>query len=128
MSLGKTRPHSTLATSAGKGHVRRSVRAVAFLPADDEEDDQAEVEKGAASPRGVATRSPRRKRRSVEHFVPAVWMPDDRVSGCVLCGKAFGWTRRRHHCRLCGGVVCAGCSGKVSRSFDLGFYLYLSAP
>jgi len=117
VSMGKPRPHSTLATSAGKSHVRRSVRAVAFLPADDEEEEQAETEKGAASPRGMGMRSPRRKKRSVEHFVPAVWMPDDRVTGCALRDKAFGWTRRRHHCRLCGGVMRAGCLGKVSWFF-----------
>jgi hypothetical protein len=29
----------------------------------------------------------------------------------------FGWRRRRHHCRLCGRCVCAGCSGRVSATY-----------
>ena len=29
---------------------------------------------------------------------------------CYMCYKAFSAVRRQHHCRLCGRVVCAGCS------------------
>ncbi|CAI5733609.1 unnamed protein product [Hyaloperonospora brassicae] len=29
---------------------------------------------------------------------------------CYLCRKAFSVFRRKHHCRVCGDVVCRGCS------------------
>lgn len=38
------------------------------------------------------------------------WQPDDTVSECPLCTKAFGWWTRRHHCRKCGRVVCSSCA------------------
>ncbi|KAF8653528.1 hypothetical protein AX16_003912 [Volvariella volvacea WC 439] len=53
------------------------------------------------------------RRRKVEHWVPAIWIPDDKTEACMRCGRRFGWRRRRHHCRLCGRCVCAACSGKT---------------
>lgn len=53
------------------------------------------------------------RRRKVEHWVPAIWIPDGKTASCMRCGRMFGWRRRRHHCRLCGRCVCAGCSGQV---------------
>ncbi|PHH79798.1 hypothetical protein CDD80_3791 [Ophiocordyceps camponoti-rufipedis] len=46
------------------------------------------------------------------------WEDDDAVSKCPFCQQEFGsWTFRRHHCRICGRVVCAdvqtGCSSEV---------------
>ena len=43
---------------------------------------------------------------------------DAKVAKCPFCQQEFGsWTFRRHHCRICGRVVCAdpqtGCSGEV---------------
>ena len=45
---------------------------------------------------------------------------------CPLCSKEFGFLNRRHHCRTCGGLVCAKCSkhklasanGKAERACD----------
>ncbi|RDA92794.1 hypothetical protein CP533_0771, partial [Ophiocordyceps camponoti-saundersi (nom. inval.)] len=47
------------------------------------------------------------------------WEDDDAVAKCPFCKQEFGsWTFRRHHCRICGRVVCAdaqtGCSTEVS--------------
>ncbi|KAK5996922.1 Vacuolar segregation PEP7-like protein [Cladobotryum mycophilum] len=47
------------------------------------------------------------------------WEEDERVSQCPFCQQEFGsWTFRRHHCRICGRVVCGdpqtGCSSEVS--------------
>ncbi|KAI0232072.1 hypothetical protein LSAT2_017572 [Lamellibrachia satsuma] len=39
-----------------------------------------------------------------------VWIPDARVSMCMLCTTEFTVTFRRHHCRACGKVVCRVCS------------------
>lgn len=43
----------------------------------------------------------------------AVWVPDTDASVCMHCKKTqFTFIQRRHHCRNCGAVVCAGCSAK----------------
>lgn len=38
------------------------------------------------------------------------WQPDAEVSHCPICGRAFAFWYRKHHCRKCGRVVCANCS------------------
>jgi hypothetical protein len=39
------------------------------------------------------------------------WIEDSESSACMLCQTTFGKFRhRRHHCRYCGWLVCAGCS------------------
>eukprot|EP00048_Salpingoeca_helianthica_P024465 m.32567 g.32567 ORF g.32567 m.32567 type:complete len:472 (+) comp9402_c0_seq2:1355-2770(+) len=37
------------------------------------------------------------------------WMPDEEVSACCVCRRKFTLFLRRHHCRVCGRVVCAYC-------------------
>ena len=44
-----------------------------------------------------------------DYILPA-WQPDSEASECPICGKAFTWRFRRHHCRKCGRVVCDACS------------------
>lgn len=85
-------PNSTLTSSASTNHLRRTLQAIPHLPEDDDKN----------PPRG-----------KVEHFVPAIWIPDGKTDTCMRCGRPFGWRRRRHHCRLCGRCVCGNCSGKV---------------
>ena len=38
------------------------------------------------------------------------WVPDDASSTCQVCRRAFTLTRRRHHCRACGKLVCRICA------------------
>ena len=38
------------------------------------------------------------------------WQPDDATPTCTCCGREFTLLIRRHHCRLCGLVVCGVCS------------------
>ncbi|XP_058606719.1 FYVE, RhoGEF and PH domain-containing protein 4a isoform X7 [Onychostoma macrolepis] len=39
------------------------------------------------------------------------WIRDNEVTMCMRCKEAFNaLTRRRHHCRACGYVVCGKCS------------------
>ena len=92
VSLNVMHPNSTLASSSSSNHLRRSLQALPHLP--DQED---------MFP----------KRGKVDHFVPAIWVPDGKTDVCMRCGNVFGWRRRRHHCRLCGRCVCAQCSGRV---------------
>lgn len=39
-----------------------------------------------------------------------IWIPDARVTMCMLCTCEFSVAWRRHHCRSCGRVVCSSCS------------------
>lgn len=97
VSLNVMHPNSTLASSSSKHHLRRSLQALPYLPA---------IEEAQNLPR----------RGKVDHFVPAIWVPDGKTDSCMRCGKLFGWRRRRHHCRLCGRCICAACSERVSRT------------
>lgn len=38
------------------------------------------------------------------------WVADQYVSLCPSCARPFNLTRRRHHCRLCGAIMCHPCS------------------
>jgi hypothetical protein len=38
------------------------------------------------------------------------WVDDSKVSLCPSCAKTFGLSRRKHHCRLDGFVICNQCS------------------
>ena len=39
-----------------------------------------------------------------------VWTPDVAKENCNLCRALFSFTSRRHHCRVCGELVCGTCS------------------
>ncbi|KAL7821293.1 FYVE zinc finger domain-containing protein [Trichoderma aethiopicum] len=59
-------------------------------------------------------------RKLIEQSV-VTWEEDDKVPECPFCHQEFrSWTFRRHHCRICGRVVCGdpqtGCSSEVSLS------------
>ncbi|XP_057337905.1 uncharacterized protein LOC130675979 [Microplitis mediator] len=44
------------------------------------------------------------------------WIPDDKARECSCCRAIiFSMFNRRHHCRRCGRVVCATCSGQRIR-------------
>lgn len=53
------------------------------------------------------------KRRAHEQAV-VPWLNEEDVKLCPNCAKSFGLTRRKHHCRLCGGIMCSDCSELVS--------------
>jgi len=57
------------------------------------------------------------QRKAIEQSI-VTWEDDAKVPRCPFCQQEFGsWTFRRHHCRMCGRVVCAdpqtGCSSEV---------------
>lgn len=57
-------------------------------------------------------------RKSLEKsLVP--WIADSEVKFCPICKKQFNVARRRHHCRLCGGIMCAKCSAFASATFSV---------
>lgn len=54
------------------------------------------------------------KREGVEELgsrQPA-WVPDSEAPNCMNCYQRFTFTKRRHHCRACGKVYCAGCCNR----------------
>eukprot|EP00051_Salpingoeca_urceolata_P027401 m.481355 g.481355 ORF g.481355 m.481355 type:complete len:384 (+) comp22138_c0_seq1:262-1413(+) len=38
------------------------------------------------------------------------WIPDSAAKACMRCNQNFSLTFRKHHCRMCGHVVCKKCS------------------
>ncbi|XP_062602240.1 rabenosyn-5-like, partial [Saccostrea cucullata] len=56
------------------------------------------------------------KRRAYEKSV-VPWLPDSHVKECPFCRRNFTLTRRRHHCRLCGDIMCDRCSQFLPYSF-----------
>lgn len=49
------------------------------------------------------------KRKAFEReTVP--WVADVDMNTCRVCNAKFTLTRRRHHCRLCGKIMCHSCS------------------
>ena len=140
IALNMMNPNSTLTSSSSTNHVRRVLQALPYHPSDErvttmKTSSSIDVLHHSSSPLRLGkfggkkdkakekdTDKDKRndisvaRRRKVEHWVPPVWIPDSKTSSCMRCGRMFGWRRRRHHCRLCGRCVCAGCSGRVSVS------------
>lgn len=50
--------------------------------------------------------------------VNSSWQPDSASSSCFICEDPYTFFNRRHHCRKCGRVVCAACSGQVIKYFS----------
>ncbi|KAF9244171.1 hypothetical protein BU15DRAFT_42201 [Melanogaster broomeanus] len=129
-ALALSNPDSTLSASASGVHLRRALRAFAS-EGDDNDDGQRDEEPGDRDEASIgnqeagsaSTRSPRshRRRAQLDNFLPPVWVPDAKTDACMRCGRPGGWRwaggggawRRKHHCRLCGRVVCAACSSKT---------------
>lgn len=71
-----------------------------------------------------AVSSLRNQRRTLEQSVVA-WEEDSAVPICPYCKQTFSqFGLKRHHCRLCGGVVCGdlrtGCSSEVGLNVSAG--------
>jgi hypothetical protein len=73
----------------------------------------------------VATLTGQKNTRKLLEQTVVTWEDDEKVTKCPFCQQEFGsWTFRRHHCRICGQVVCAdsqtGCSSEVSLNVACG--------
>ncbi|ELP85970.1 Rho/RAC guanine nucleotide exchange factor, putative [Entamoeba invadens IP1] len=65
-----------------------------------------ELEKAAkAEVENLKTRN-----KESDAFIKPLFVPDDSVTKCMLCGKQFCCFERRHHCRFCGKCICDDCS------------------
>eukprot|EP00658_Telonema_sp_P-2_P032046 TRINITY_DN23832_c0_g2_i7.p1 TRINITY_DN23832_c0_g2~~TRINITY_DN23832_c0_g2_i7.p1 ORF type:complete len:1200 (+),score=235.75 TRINITY_DN23832_c0_g2_i7:161-3760(+) len=52
------------------------------------------------------------QRRMLENVIHTpVWLQDHATNNCQMCRAVFGRLRtRKHHCRMCGRIVCKQCS------------------
>ncbi|NXP85446.1 FGD2 protein, partial [Passerina amoena] len=68
---------------------------------------------------GLETDTPALKAEELGRRAPQ-WVRDNLVTMCMRCREPFNAiTRRRHHCRACGYVVCARCSDyKAELQYD----------
>ncbi|ETK90004.1 hypothetical protein F441_06255 [Phytophthora nicotianae CJ01A1] len=70
----------------------------------------------------LALRDASSPQSSKESGSPPQWRPDAASDSCLCCGNDFSiWTRRRHHCRACGELVCGECSPFSVRLPELGY-------
>ncbi|GBP40939.1 Rabenosyn-5 [Eumeta japonica] len=51
---------------------------------------------------------PNLRKQHEQNVVP--WLDGSSVKLCPNCAKTFNLTRRKHHCRLCGSILCHDCS------------------
>ncbi|KAL5242483.1 hypothetical protein ACI65C_009893 [Semiaphis heraclei] len=49
-------------------------------------------------------------KRKIHEQTIVHWLDGTDVTRCPDCTKSFNITRRQHHCRLCGSIVCHECS------------------
>lgn len=70
--------------------------------------------KFTSEPTNLFSYSKANQRRSAERNIIA-WEDDSTVTECPICSNVFGYSLRKHHCRLCGRVVCASHATNCSR-------------
>ena len=98
-SQDRTRPHPPSLAAGNPSHAMLSN----YL-----DSHSSEVNMNRPLPRTLSHSSLHETRRT--DFTLPRWQPDSEVSECPICGRAFAFWLRKHHCRKCGRVVCANCS------------------
>jgi hypothetical protein len=68
----------------------------------------------------TSTPSKNRLKKAPQKVLRGEWEPDDARDFCFLCSATFSWSRRRHHCRVCGKLICGNCSQNLIISEALG--------
>ncbi|KUI63580.1 Vacuolar segregation protein PEP7 [Cytospora mali] len=58
------------------------------------------------------------QRKQLEQSV-VTWEEDAKVPRCPFCQQEFSWSFRRHHCRICGRVVCSDVQTQCSSDIGL---------
>ena len=55
------------------------------------------------------------------------WVVDEDCDFCFICAKEFSLFNRRHHCRVCGDLVCDDCSTGTVVLSEYYYYGYVRA-
>lgn len=82
-------------------------------------------EEVAGNSGGILSLAGQKNQRKILEQSVVTWEEDANVLKCPFCQQEFGsWSFRRHHCRLCGRVVCAdprtACSTEIGLSVAAG--------
>ncbi|XP_032074932.1 FYVE, RhoGEF and PH domain-containing protein 2 isoform X2 [Thamnophis elegans] len=90
-----------------------------FQSAIDKKEKRSETFKAASQGQEAETQDSSGESQELGKWAPQ-WIRDKLVTMCMRCREPFNAiTRRRHHCRACGYVVCARCSEyKVELQYD----------
>jgi rabenosyn-5 len=56
------------------------------------------------------------------------WADDSDFTNCRVCNMKFSITKRKHHCRLCGKIICGTCSKFLSFKSAQKITSYVSKP
>lgn len=67
------------------------------------------------SPGSDVLKDPIKRETHFKSVVP--WLPQESVNLCPTCGSSFNFVIRRHHCRLCGSIMCKSCSNFVTYQY-----------
>ncbi|KAL7026834.1 hypothetical protein ACKWTF_005186 [Chironomus riparius] len=67
---------------------------------------------------------PQQIKQHEQNLVP--WIDGKLVKLCPSCAKSFFFTRRQHHCRLCGAIMCNECSHFLSIDESSEYHCILS--
>ncbi|KAF9972822.1 carboxypeptidase Y-deficient [Actinomortierella ambigua] len=63
--------------------------------------------------------------RAADEQTVVKWEDDSSVPACHICLSMFTrYGNRKHHCRLCGRVICANCSTKIPLYLNMSSYCY----
>lgn len=74
----------------------------------------------AGSSGGILALPGQKNQRKILEQSVVTWEEDATVSKCPFCQQMFGtWSFRRHHCRICGRVVCADPNTSCSTEIGL---------
>ncbi|KAF9049556.1 FYVE-domain-containing protein [Hymenopellis radicata] len=74
------------------------------------------------------------KTRVNEHLAvlmpKSLWKPDSSSTYCdnFFCRVSFSIFERRHHCRKCGGIFCATCTGRTTQLLDTSMLDFVHPP
>ncbi|XP_070601324.1 FYVE, RhoGEF and PH domain-containing protein 2 isoform X1 [Erythrolamprus reginae] len=91
----------------------------AFQSAINKKEKRSETFKAASQGQEAETQESSGQSQELGKWAPQ-WIRDKLVTMCMRCREPFNAiTRRRHHCRACGYVVCARCSDyKAELQYD----------